>query len=796
MAGPTPDETKNLNTAFMKFAQGTEGKALVATADSADATVQDAKIKKTNDAFVKWVTGNKTTDDAAKAAAPALAHVNEALTKTFYAEAKAAAAAASAPPPPAITPIDGSKASKAFTQFLRSEDSKTLRENTAPNKCDAKKAFAAWLDLEKNKALKAETGDISGLSDVLADDKLREIRRNTVVDKAFNAFLASPKAAELMKSPDAVTNKRVMEEFKIWVKANGEGAKPASPEAAAALSVIDDPQVNANENRFGSMFGLARKSAQKAPEPEEGIFGKNKFGFIGGIIAAILGFLIGGPMGGLLGGAVGFGLGGKFGDKQGILTTMFNPEPASPNIAKTVTRTGPDGSKSSAFLMKNDGTATQVFKDADSIIIGQFEGRGEERRFVISAIAVMDPENKANLDNRKPLSYQPASGTLSVTKGGGIDVTNENSVILTAAIEKARESANIALVADKEGLNAGLTEDLLNAKIQKQGGTGAQNNAKQALEAVQSGWEKRMAAMGVSEADRLQIAQKITEKYATAAGRTVDSKTIMEEVLATKISGDRKIEEVLQLSVNNGAGDTAMGGKNTLTIFKDAFTASSDNIKKILEDRVKTDKTKDGNIEMPAPLLPAIASSDKARREALESLEKEKARLAAANKVESVAADLKPTTKLEDIFTPLSVPLPTGTTMTVPLTMPNPMLDPMNKAVAETPGKEADKRYTTVKLGDKQVTLVGTIDATNKFVAEKMIVQTGSGITGTVATIDIKTGIGAEKRSFTTDGKKLEIKDAPDANRAMLEALLKDEKVAKQLNASAPAPAVPGGRKL
>lgn len=375
----------------------------------------------------------------------------------------------------------------AFAKFMASEEGKKLRAD--PKAAEGKTAldeFTKWAAIEANAklpevaAMKKDgmptEAEVSGL--------ITGAKRAETVGKAYDLYLKSPEGQALLKNPGAISKKELLEKFKTWVDANKAGtaavpgkppaadipAKPAAPEVVEAAKIFDEIKDNAAkgdvnaaaqtaalELSVGSTFAAAKKAALGTPEEEPGFFGKNKFGMIGGIIAAILGFMLGGPIGGIAGFFLGGGLASKFGDNQGVVNNNLFPEQGSETIALIKKRKGPAGDMQYAILVDGEGKAGQEpAKGQDPklgsvVVVGHMVGTGDERKFEIIGTAVMDESNLALYKAKKDMVYETASGTLTLTKAGNVDVSNEeNKTAIAAASAPAKAAADARKTAAAE----------------------------------------------------------------------------------------------------------------------------------------------------------------------------------------------------------------------------------------------------------------------------------------------------------------------------------------------------------
>ncbi len=647
---------------------------------------------------------------------------------------------AEAPKPEAVL-------STAFSKFMES-DGKKLAADSKPDA--VLKGFKEW-------AAKADNKDATDLNasrqlETLAADKLaapfKSAKRNEVIDKAMDSFLKSPEGVALLQTtPDA---KGVFTKFESWVETNAkQGPDPKvapNAEAVAAAAALAESKAapSMDIDRVNGVFAAAKKGKGTGPAAEEeSMLGKNKGGLIGALIMGILGFLLGGPIGALLGAGLGFAGGNMAVDGQGgFLSNLLNPEPPSAKIAKPFGKRGGNQNDKS-ILLNEAGEATQKFADAKRAVAGHFEGKGENRKFVITGVGILDEANRERASQKLPMVFQPASGVLSVTKGGNIDVTGDNAAVLASANDMADKGARDDMLAVREETGRHRNQELLNSVGVLN--DGQPTDAKQALAGVQAGWEKRLEQLKVGP-DRREIARIITEKYADPAFRDKPAAEQLAEIKNADMAGGRKVGAALEEERNGGLGDKKNGGPSGVEFFDAAFTTTAKGVADMLNDTSRGVKGK--AIELP-PQTPAIVGSMDAAKAAAD-LAKAKPKPAAAAAMPDQEVALQTT---KDVPVP-SVVVP-GADVTV-----------LGKAMSEVCADEDKKRFMDVKLGGAEVTLVGSLNDDGKFVADTMITKDGIQIAKDIS------GLDESKRTFDAKDNKVAIGSAGDTNRATMDALV------------------------
>lgn len=536
-------------TALREFRASPDGQALMRTSPTSEQLLEG---------FRTWAKKDENKDkDSVK---PLIAGIDT-LTTTEIAAANGMLSAATVAAAPA-TADDRIKLAAAFDAYMASPQGMLARQREpVMNDAEALESFSNWMNLDSNRdnpAVRAARPLMGKMTAAEAGIQFREGRRRAAVDAAVDEFLKSPDGQNLARMPNPPQGAELMRRVQDWV--NREAA--TKPEIARLKPAVDESVANsamatADAGRMQGKLQQLRATFFVAPAEEEdkGFFGNNSKGLIGGLIAGVIGMFVGGPIGALLGALIGFAIGGSQ-DKGGLLSGLFNPEPASPRIAKPITRGVPPGK--AVVLLRADGSATQDYREADRMLVGRIEGRGENGRFIIEGMAMRqgpDGQPQANgVFRRNPDGspvLQPASGSLAMTRGNGVDVTAPDVV---SVINTATAQAQDSMRRGADARNAENTRRANEAVVLSV----AKPDIKQAMESLQKSLGRRLDSLNVKPEERSAIAAEMTRRMADPAFRRQTPQEQMDALLAAEVEVQpgqprRKIGDMLASPANGGA---------------------------------------------------------------------------------------------------------------------------------------------------------------------------------------------------------------------------------------------------
>lgn len=511
-----------------------------------------------------------------------------------------------APIPPPLSPQEKVEFQQSFKKFMESKQGEALRKTASdpakkPADTEVQLAYRQWVTAQPadQQPKFVKRGALMHITPERAGSEFKEYARQAQVDAAFELYAKSPEGTATLKGMGIGGGPGLIKRMRDWSKANA-----SNPEIAKYTPALEESVSNLNlgliDARRLEEIALKKKAAlmPDTPEEEPGLFGKNKFGFIGAIIAGIAGFFLGGPVGMLLGGMLGFGLGGSQ-DSKGLMSGLFNPDPAGPTMAKPIEFPGlAKGQK--MIMIKSDGKATQDPREAERFIVGRVEGKSPDHTFVMEGVAVRTgPDGKRlsggilALDEKRMPTFEPLTGSLALTKGGNVDLT---SATTAKALDDVVAKADAGLArrrTEGKNPNAVMADTQLMELV-----TRPANPEKENLVDLQLGLAARMEKLGVRSKDRNDIAAKLTALYADKKFRDLASQPggpqqQRDQLLNTELSPGRSVQDALMEAAN--------GGIDTLEAFKASFTRVTETLSTEVEGRAVA-----GLIKAAPPPLPVL----------------------------------------------------------------------------------------------------------------------------------------------------------------------------------------------
>lgn len=511
------------------------------------------------------------------------------------------------------------------------------------------------------------------------------------IDAAMAAFVASNSPERQALNVPNATPAQVMTQFNAWLDNPANATNQVATDARAARTAITARAggIDVLNTYANGQFNSRRAAAASAPlapaeEEEQGFFGKNKFGLIGGLIAAVLGFLVGGPIGGILGALIGFAGGNMAGDKDGLMSGLFNPGGNNPNIARAQSAdviVNGVTQRTQVVMIGADGKAGTNPQNTDRLLMGHFEGEGPNRAFVVERISF---RSQSGPDGVPVWQDVPPGMRLQSNARGEIDLSN---AAVTATIDQITTAGRdgIAAQGEQRRLAAGRAMNETLVRVVRD----SSSTPADMMRNLQNGWSARLQVMGVNNNEgNVAIANLLGERYSNADFRgKPDSAARRAEILGSTISVGGQNMTVEQFLKGNGNDPRAF----------DNFVRAFDEVDRgIMPPLQQMAASNGGNLPAPAPIaIPGAARPGVAM---------------------ASAAISNPVLGEADLSERL---VPDGANRGIVALA---LTEPSGLANGNT--NPADRRFMVVELADgNKAVLVGTMNADNKFVVNETIVN-------------------------------------------------------------------------